>query len=69
MILFVFVSVDGKISTGADDTFDVDNGYPCIAGLREGLYQYYEIEQTAGLWSLNTGRTQSRLGVNEKVFP
>lgn len=66
--LFALVSVGGKISTGADDTFDVDSGYPRIAGLRKGLYQYYEIEQTTGLWSLNTGRTQSRLGVNEKAF-
>lgn len=64
--LFALVSVDGKTSTGADDTFDVD--YTRITGLKEGLYQYYEIEQTTDLWSLNTIKTQARLGVNEKPF-
>ena len=27
-----------------------------IPGLKEGLHQYYEIEQTTDLWSFNTGR-------------
>lgn len=34
--LFALVSVDGKISTGADDTFDVDSDYPRITGLGGG---------------------------------
>ena len=44
--LFMLMSVDGKISTGATDELDVDRDFPQIAGLREGLHQYYEIEQT-----------------------
>ena len=53
--LFMLMSVDGKISTGAADEPDMDRDLPGIAGLREGLHQYYEIEQTTDLWSLNSG--------------
>ena len=67
--LFMLMSVDGKISTGASDSLDVDKDYPKIPGLREGLHQYYEIEQTTDLWSFNTGRVQAKMGVNEKPFP
>ena len=44
--LFMLMSVDGKISTGATDDLDIDKDFPKIAGVREGLHQYYEIEQT-----------------------
>lgn len=67
--LFMLVSVDGKISTGATDVLDVDQDYACMDGVKEGLHQYYEIEQTTDLWSLNTGRVQAKLGVNEKEMP
>ena len=67
--LFMLVSVDGKISTGASDVLDVDQDYACMDGVKEGLHQYYEIEQTTDLWSLNTGRVQTKLGVNEKEMP
>lgn len=67
--LFMLMSVDGKISTGASDELDVDRDFPLIEGLKEGLYQYYDIEQTTDLWSLNTGRVQAKMGVNEKPFP
>lgn len=67
--LFMLISVDGKISTGQSDELDVDSDFPEIDGVKEGLYQYYEIEQTTDLWSLNSGRVQAKLGVNEKVFP
>ena len=50
--LFMLMSVDGKISTGATDDLDIDKDFPKIAGVREGLHQYYEIEQTTDLWSL-----------------
>lgn len=66
--LFMLMSVDGKISTGASDALDVDKDFPMISGVREGLYQYYEIEQTTDLWSFNTGRVQAKIGVNEKAF-
>ncbi len=67
--LFMLMSVDGKISTGATDDLDVDKDFPKIAGLTEGLHQYYEIEQTTDLWSFNSGRVQAKMGVNTKEMP
>ena len=67
--LFMLMSVDGKISTGASDELDADKDFPKIAGVSEGLHQYYEIEQTTDLWSLNTGRVQAKMGVNTKPLP
>ena len=67
--LFMLMSVDGKISTGASDHLDVDKDFPKIAGLKEGLHQYYEIEQTTDLWSLNSGRVQAKVGVNTQNMP
>lgn len=52
--LFMLMSVDGKISTGTVDELDVDRDFPRINGVKEGLYQYYEIEKTTDLWSLNS---------------
>ncbi len=67
--LFMLMSVDGKISTGATDALDVDKDFPKIAGVQEGLHQYYEIEQTTDLWSLNSGKVQEKIGVNTKKMP
>ena len=67
--LFMLMSVDGKISTGAADDLDVDKDFPQIAGVREGLHQYYEIERTTDLWTLNSGRVQAKIGVNTKKIP
>ena len=67
--LFMLMSVDGKISTGATDDMDVDRDFPLIDGLKEGLHQYYEIEQTTDLWSFNTGRVQAKMGANEREMP
>ena len=52
--LFMLMSVDGKISTGAVDELDVDREFPRINGMKEGVYQYYELEKTTDLSSLNT---------------
>ncbi len=67
--LFMLMSVDGKISTGASDNLDMDKDFPKIAGVKEGLHQYYEIEQTTDLWSLNSGRVQAKIGVNTADMP
>ena len=67
--LFMLMSLDGKISPGASDALDVDTDFPKIDGVREGLHQYYEIEQTTDLWSFNTGRVQEKMGVNERPYP
>ena len=67
--LFMLMSLDGKISTGATDAFDMDVDLPHIDGVKEGLHQYYEIEQTTDLWSFNTGRVQAKMGANELPTP
>ena len=67
--LFMLMSVDGKISTGASDHLDMDKDFPNIVGVKEGLHQYYEIEQTTDLWSLNSGRVQAKIGVNTADMP
>lgn len=67
--LFMLMSVDGKISTGATDDLDVDKDFPNIKGVNEGLHQYYEIEKTTDLWSLNSGRVQAKIGVNTRGLP
>ena len=64
--LFMLMSVDGKISTGATDDLDVDKDFPKIAGISEGLHQYYEIEQTTDLWTINSGRVQAKIGANTR---
>ncbi len=65
----MLMSVDGMSSWGATDALDVDKDFPKIAGVKEGLHQYYEIEQTTELWSLNSGRVQEKMGVNTKKMP
>ena len=67
--LFMLMSVDGKITPGATDNLDFDKDFPHIAGVKEGLQQYYDIEQTTDLWSLNSGRVQAKMGVNDKELP
>ncbi len=67
--LFILMSLDGKISPGSTDDLDVDKDFKNIEGLKQGLHQYYEIEQTTDLWSFNTGRVQAKMGANEKPFP
>ena len=67
--LFMLSSVDGKITTGATDALDFDADLPHIQGAAEGLQQYYDIEQTTDLWSLNSGRVQAKIGVNERPTP
>ena len=67
--LFLLSSLDGKISTGSTDNMDVDRDLPLIPGVREGLHQYYEIQETTDLWSMNSGRVQAKMGVNEREMP
>jgi 2,5-diamino-6-(ribosylamino)-4(3H)-pyrimidinone 5'-phosphate reductase len=63
--LFMLMSVDGKISTGGIDERDMDKDFPKIHGIKEGLQQYYDIEQTTDLYSLNSGRVQEKIGANK----
>jgi 2,5-diamino-6-(ribosylamino)-4(3H)-pyrimidinone 5'-phosphate reductase len=65
--LFMIESLDGKISTGDVDELDVDKDFKRIAGLKEGLHQYYELEQKTDFFSLNTGRVMAKIGVNTRT--
>lgn len=62
--LFMLMSADGKISTGDTDEMDFDRDLKQIAGIEEGLEQYYELERKTDLHSLNTGRVMAKIGVN-----
>lgn len=62
--LFMLMSLDGKINSGNTDELDFDRDWSKINGVKEGLYQYYEIEQTTDWYSLNTGRVMAKIGVN-----
>lgn len=64
--LFMLESLDGKISSGNSDVLDADKDWCEITGVKEGLHQYYEIEQTTDFYSLNTGRVMAKIGVNDK---
>ena len=64
--LFMLESLDGKISSGNNDSLDADKDFCRINGVKEGLHQYYEIECTTDYYSLNTGRTMEKIGVNNK---
>ena len=52
--LFMLESLDGKISSGSSDNLDVDKDFCRINGVKEGLHQYYELEQETDTYSLNT---------------
>jgi 2,5-diamino-6-(ribosylamino)-4(3H)-pyrimidinone 5'-phosphate reductase len=65
--LFLVESLDGKISTGSVDDLDVDKDFKRIHGLKEGLNQYYKIEETTSLFSLNSGRVMEKIGVNVRT--
>ena len=64
--LFMLESLDGKISSGSSDNLDADKDFCRIDGVKEGLHQYYELEQETDLFSLNTGRVMAKIGVNDK---
>lgn len=63
--LFMLVSVDGKISTGSNDDRDFDKDLHKTDGIKEGLQQYYDLEQQTDLCSFNSGRVMAKVGWNE----
>lgn len=63
--LFTLMSVDGKISTGNSGGRDFDKDLPLIPGVREGLSQYYTLEEKTDMTSLNTGKVLAKIGWNE----
>lgn len=63
--LFMLMSIDGKISTGASDR-DMDSDSRYIKSLNTGRYQYDELEQQTDLVSFNTGKVMAKVGWNDK---
>lgn len=63
--LFMLESVDGKISSGSNDSMDADKDFCRVPGVREGLPQYYELEKETDEFSFNTGRVMAKIGVND----
>lgn len=63
--LFMISSLDGKISTGKTDTMDIDKDFPKIKGIKEGLYQYYDIEKTTDICSLISAKVLAKIGANK----
>jgi len=64
--LFMLESLDGKISSGSSDNLDADKDFCRIDGVKEGLHQYYELEQETDVFSLNTGRVMAKIGVTDR---
>ncbi|WP_234340152.1 dihydrofolate reductase family protein [Gorillibacterium timonense] len=64
--LFMLMSLDGKINSGAGDELDPDRDWSTIDGVKEGLPHYYELEQNTDRYSLNTGRVMAKIGVNDR---
>jgi 2,5-diamino-6-(ribosylamino)-4(3H)-pyrimidinone 5'-phosphate reductase len=59
--------VDGKITSGESDALDSDRDWRRIRGVKEGLHQYYQIEQAIAINSLNTGRVMAKIGINTRT--
>lgn len=66
--LFLLSSLDGKISTGLGPNMDFDIDLPHLSGVKEGLSQYYAIEETTDLFSLSSGAIQKKLGRNRSAL-
>ena len=64
--LFLLTSLDGKISTSDIDSRDFDKDLRKIKGVKEGIQQYYDLEQKTDLVSLNTGRVMAKIGINSR---
>lgn len=66
--LFLLSSLDGKISTGFGPNMDFDADLPHLNGIKDGLSQYYDIEETTDLFSLSSGAIQKKLGRNKSAL-
>jgi 2,5-diamino-6-(ribosylamino)-4(3H)-pyrimidinone 5'-phosphate reductase len=64
--LFLIESVDGKITTGDVDELDTDTDFRRLRGVKEGLHQYYELEERIAGVSFNSGRVLAKVGANER---
>lgn len=60
----MLMSVDGKISTGAEDQRVFDKDFPTLPELAKWLHQYYELEQETDLRSLNSSKVMKKIWMN-----
>lgn len=65
--MFMLMSVDGRISTGASDFFDFDEDLPCLPYTEPGLHQYYSLEKETDKWALCSAKTQGKVLKKLKV--
>ncbi|PIZ42336.1 deaminase [candidate division WWE3 bacterium CG_4_8_14_3_um_filter_42_11] len=65
--LFLIQSLDGKITTGDNDSMDTENFHK-ITGIKEGMFQYYELEKRMDRVYVNSGKVFEKVGFNEKVW-
>lgn len=65
--LFLLVSVDGKITSGSSDERDSDRDWKRLKGVKEGLHQYLELEESLAINSLQSGRVMAKVGVNSRT--
>lgn len=64
--LFMIMSLDGKISSGDTDALDVDADWKRIHGVKEGLYQYYDLEKQTDACFFQSGKVFAKIGFNER---
>lgn len=68
-MLFLLVSADGKISSGPGEVLDPDRDWRRVHGVKEGLAQYHQIEQTTDLCSLITGKIVAKIRPADPTIP
>ncbi len=61
-------SLDGKISSGDSDSLDIDTDWKRIHGVKDGLFQYYDLEKQTDTCFLQSGRVFAKLGFNERAL-
>jgi len=64
--LFMIMSLDGKISSGDSDVLDVDADWKRIHGVKEGLYQYYDLEKQTDACFFQSGKVFEKIGFNTR---
>lgn len=65
--LFLLQSLDGKITTGDNDSMDTED-FHHIFGIKEGMSQYYNLEKSLDRVYLNSGRVLEKVGFNSRVW-
>jgi len=62
----MLMSIDGKITSGDSDSLDSDRDWKRICGVKEGLYQYYDLEKQTDFCFLQSGRVFEKIGMNNR---